>query len=142
MNMFAGNDASTIKEYIQNVSQDRKDIIIFLDKFIQKAVPDLKPYFATNMLGYGKFQYLDSKKKSQSWPVVALANQKNYISIYVCAIDKQEYLAEKFQDELGKVSVGRSCIRLKKLEDLNLNTLEKVLKLSEKSPGLVGAKSI
>ena len=38
----------------------------------------------------------------------------------------------------GGVSVGRSCIRFKKIEDLNLKTLEKVIKQAAKSPGLVG----
>ncbi len=42
--------------------------------------------------------------------------------------------------ELGKVSVGKSCIRFKKLEDIHLPTLKKVLQLAAKSPGLTGAK--
>jgi len=36
------------------------------------------------------------------------------------------------------VSVGKSCIRFKKLEDVNLDGLKKVLKIAEKSPGLAG----
>jgi hypothetical protein len=38
---------------------------------------------------------------------------------------------------MGKVSVGKSCIRFKKLADLNLKVLDKVLKSAAKSPGLV-----
>lgn len=72
------------------------------------------------------------------WPIVALASQKNYISLYVCAVKDGQYLAEKYKNELGKVSVGKSCIRFKKLTDLNLKTLEKVIKLAAKFPGLVG----
>ncbi len=94
------------------------------------------------MLGYGSFKYLDSKKKPQEWPVVALANQKNYISLYVCALDDGEYLAEKYQDELGKVSIGRSCIRFKKIDDINVDGFKKILKLAAKSPGLVGTETI
>jgi hypothetical protein len=140
--MFAKNAASTIDEYIANVPEDRRATIKFLHQFIQQSAPALKPRFASNMLGYGSFKYLDSKKKPQEWPVVALANQKNYISIYVCALDDGQYVAEKHKSELGKVSVGRSCIRFKKAEDVNLDALKKVLKISEKSPGLVGARLI
>ncbi len=71
-----------------------------------------------------------------SWPVVALANQKNYVSVYVCAVDHGTYIAEKYKDELGKVSVGKSCIRFKKLEDIDLPTLRKVLLAAAKNPGL------
>ena len=101
-------------------------------------MPKLKPNFIYNMPGYGSFKYTNHKKQTLNWPVISLASQKNYISLYVCAVDKGEYIAEKHKKDLGKVSVGRSCIRFKKIEDVNLKTLEKVLKLAAKSPGLVG----
>ena len=91
------------------------------------------------MPGYGTFKYKNYKKDILNWPVIALASQKNYISLYICALDKGKYIAEKYKKDLGKVSVGKSCIRFKKLQDLNLKTLAKVIKLAEKSPGLVGS---
>ena len=139
--MFAKNKATTVAEYLASVPAERKEIIDFMHQFIQKTAPSLKPHFAYNMLGYGKFKYTNYKKEELEWPVVALANQKSYVSIYVCAVDNDEYVAEKYKDELGKVSVGRSCIRFKKLEDVNLKTLEKVLKAAVKQPGLIDAKS-
>lgn len=140
MNMFKKTKAETVKEYIDAVPDNRKEAIETLHAFIQKTVPKLKPHFAYNMIGYGSFPYIDYKKREAEWPVIALANQKNYISVYVCGIKGDKYLAEIYKDELGKVSTGKSCIRFKKLEDLNLKTLGKVLKEAAKSPGLVGAK--
>ena len=140
--MFAKNDAKTVEEYLSNVPVDRREAIDFLHDFIQKTVPSLKPYFAANMIGYGTFHYLDSKKQKQDWPIIALANQKGYISIYACGIEDGQYPAEKHAKELGKVSVGKSCIRIKKLEDINLDTLATVLKACEKGPGLVGAELV
>lgn len=142
MNMFAKNKANSIDEYINDLPEDRKKEINKLHDFIQKTVPSLKPHFASNMIGYGSFKYIDYKKQKLDWPIVALANQKNYISIYVCAISDGKYIAEKYEKELGKVSVGRSCIRFKKIKDLNLETLTTVLKTGEINPGLVGAKKI
>ncbi|MDD3741109.1 MAG: DUF1801 domain-containing protein [Bacteroidales bacterium] len=142
MNMFAKNDAKSIEEYLIALPDNRKKEINFLHEYIKKTVPGLKPYFASNMIGYGSFQYLDSKKRKMDWPIIALANQKNYISIYICAISDGKYVAEKYEKELGKVSVGRSCIRVKKIDDLNLETLTTVLKVSENNPGLIGAKKV
>lgn len=138
MNMFKPVKAKSVKEYFSMLPVERREPMEFLHKFIQKAAPSLKSNFAYNMPGYGSFKYKNYKKEVIDWPTVALASQKNYISLYVCAVENGEYIAEKYKSELGKVSVGRSCIRFKKLEDVNLKTLEKVLKLSEKSPGLVG----
>lgn len=137
-NMFKKNDATSIEDYIASLPIDRKDTIIFLHNFIQEVVPTLKSHFATNMLGYGTFPYRNYKKELIDWPIIALANQKLYISIYVCALEEGEYLAERYKDKLGKVSVGKSCIRFKKLEDLNLLELKKILELAMKNPGLTG----
>jgi len=136
MNMFAKVAANSIESYLASVPDERKELITFLHKFIQKTVPSLKPHFAYNMLGYGSFPYLNRKKEQLEWPVISLANQKNYVSVYVCALDEGKYLAEKYAAELGKVSVGKSCIRFKKLEDVHLPTLKKVLELAAKKPGL------
>lgn len=56
----------------------------------------------------------------------------------MCAIVGDQYAAEKYEKELGKVSVGRSCIRFKKIEDVNLDTLRAVLQTAKKKPGLIG----
>lgn len=140
MNMFKPVKAKSIKEYFLMLPKERRVPMELLHKFILKTVPKLKPNFLYNMPGYGSFKYASSKKELLDWPTVALASQKNYISLYVCAVQGGQYAAEKYKADLGKVSVGRSCIRFRRLEDLNLKTLEKVLKLAEKSPGLVGAR--
>jgi hypothetical protein len=138
--MFKPVKAKSVKEYLDMLPKERHEPLQFLHKFIQKIAPSLKPNFLYNMPGYGSFKYKNYKKEILEWPIIALASQKNYISVYVCAVDKGKYIAEKYKNELGKVSVGRSCIRFKKIEDLNLKTLGKVVKLAEKFPGLVGAE--
>ena len=142
MNMFAKNEAKSVEEYLLMVPDDRKKDIDFLHGFIQKAVPKLKPYYASNMIGYGSFYYLDSKKQKRDWPIIALANQKNYITIYVCTIVGDKAAAEKYKKELGKLTKGISCIRFKKIEEIKLETLKIVLKLAEKNPGVAGARLV
>jgi uncharacterized protein YdhG (YjbR/CyaY superfamily) len=140
MNMFKPVKAKSVSEYFDMLPKERRQSMEFLHKFIRKNAPSLKPNFLYNMPGYGSFTYKNYKKQTLQWPVIALASQKNYISLYICAVKDGEYLAEKYKDELGKVSVGKSCIRFKKIEDVNLKTLEKVIKLSAKFPGLVVTK--
>lgn len=136
MNMFKPTKATTVQEYLDAIPKERRELVEQIHVLIQKTVPKLKPHFAYNMLGYGSMKYLNHKREEIDWPVVALASQKNYVSLYVCALDGKEYLAEKYKADLGRVSVGKSCIRFKKLEDLNLKTLKTVLKLAAASPGL------
>jgi uncharacterized protein YdhG (YjbR/CyaY superfamily) len=136
MNMFKPVKAKTIEEYMQALAPERKQEIELLHKFIQKTAPSLTPHFAYNMLGYGSFKYKNYKKEMIDWPVIAIASQKNYISMYVCAVKNGQYIAEKYKDRLGKVSVGKSCIRFKKIADIDLEILKKVTQLAEQSPSL------
>jgi hypothetical protein len=140
--MFAKNAAQSIEEYLSLVPQDRKKDIDFLHSFIQKAVPALKPYYASNMIGYGSFSYLDSKKQKKDWPIISLANQKNFISIYVCALIKDKDAAEKYKKDLGKLTQSLNCIRFKTIEEINLDTLKTVLRLAQKNPGVAGARLV
>lgn len=135
--MFKPTKAANIKEYLESIPEERKKTMLFLHDFIQKVSPKLESHFAYNMLGYGTFPYKNYKKEMIDWPIVALASQKNYMSLYLCALDDGEYIAEKYKDKLGKVNVGKSCVRFKKLEDLNLLELKKVLQKAAKMPGLV-----
>jgi len=137
MNMFKKVKAKTVKEYFDAVPKERKEAVLFLHNFICKSAPKLKPHFSYNMIGYGAFPYLNSKKVTMEWYVIGLANQKNYISIYVCAFEKGQYIAEKYKKDLGKVTVGKSCISFKRIEDVNLPALKKVIQLAEKNPGFV-----
>jgi uncharacterized protein YdhG (YjbR/CyaY superfamily) len=136
MNMFQSSTATSIPEYLALLEPERRLVIEKLHTFIQQTVPDLKPHFASNMIGYGSFPYRNYKKETIEWPVISLASQKNYVSIYVCALEGSEYLAEKYASALGKVSVGKSCIRFKKLEEVNLPELAKVLVKAAEKPGL------
>lgn len=139
MNMFKPTKAKTVKDYLRDVPDAQRETVEFLHDFIQKTAPSFKAHFARNMLGYGSFPYKNSKtKQMMEWHTIGLASQKNYISLYVCAVVNGKYIAEMHKKELGKVNVGKSCISFKKLSDLNLDGLKKVLKLAEKNPGLVG----
>lgn len=137
MNMFAPVKANTIEEYLHMLSPERRETITFLHDFIQKTAPTLTPHFAYSMLGYGSFKYLNYKKEKLDWPTISLASQKNYCSLYICALENGQYMAEKYKDILGKVSVGKSCIRFKTIQDLHLPALATVIQKAAKNPGLV-----
>lgn len=124
--------AKTFDEYFSQ-TEEREPELRQLDTFIVKNAPHLKKVLFKNMgngvaIGYGLMPYQSSAMKEPGeWPLLALANQKNYMALYICAIIDGQYVAEKHKNELGKVNIGRSCIRFKKAADLNLEALEKII---------------
>jgi len=75
------------------------------------------------IIGYGDHRYTGRSGKSVDWFVVGLAAQKNYITVYVTAVDDGAYLAEGAAGRLGKAKVGRSSISFKRLADIDLPVL-------------------
>lgn len=128
MNMFKPTKAQTRTEYLASLPEPRKSEIKKLDALIKKTLPTMKPFFLINMLAYGPFHYKSKSGREGDWCYFALASQKNYISLYVCVVDGKQYLAEKYKKELPKTSIGKSCIRFKKTEDIDLKVIVKILK--------------
>jgi uncharacterized protein YdhG (YjbR/CyaY superfamily) len=56
--------------------------------------------------------------------VCALASQKHYISFYVF----NHAVLDKYRNDLGKLKVGKSCIRFKNKQEMPEKTIRKILK--------------
>ncbi len=123
-------NVKTPEEYIQKLEEPRKSEIQKTHEFIVNTVPELKPYIISGMIGYGSYHYKYATGREGDWCVIGLASNKNYISIYICPPQNQEYIPEKYKDNLPKASIGKSCIRYKKYEDIEFDELAKLLKLA------------
>lgn len=127
--MKAAASISTPEQYLASLPLPRRVALTAIHKAIRSAAPALKPSIQSGMLGYGTYHYKYASGREGDAAVVGLASQKNHISLYLgCSTDGEGYLAEKNRDRLGKVFVGRSCIRFKKLEDLNLKVAMELVK--------------
>ena len=127
--------ATTVKEYIDSLEEPRKSEIKALHQLIRKSAPTLKPVVLSGMLGYGKYHYKYPSGREGDTATVSLASQKNYISLYAFAIVDGQYVAEKYRARLPKASIGKSCIRFKKLEAVDLGVLAELLQDCEKAGG-------
>ncbi len=133
---MASSDAATPQQYIDELQGERKDDIVALDAMIRKRAPDLDPHMRSGMLGYGTYRYRYASGKEGEWFVIGLANQKRYISLYVCAADDQGYLAERFANRLPKADNGQSCVRFKRLEDLDADVVAEMIEETAKLGGI------
>lgn len=123
--------ASTRDEYFAQCGP-REPELRELDALIRESAPGLAPVLfggaSGTMLGYGMAPYKPkSAKEMGEWPMLALANQKRHMSLYVCAVLDGRYAAEIYEPTLGKVSVGKSCIRFTRLANLDLDGLRAML---------------
>ena len=121
------NTVSTPEKYIDSLEEGRKQEIRRLFDFMRSILPKYKPFMQSGMIGWAIYHYKYASGREGDWPSVALASNKNYISVYVMGGDGTQYVAEKYKNELPKANIGKSCIRFKRVDDIDLTVLEKVI---------------
>jgi hypothetical protein len=136
--MQGKSDVATHEAYIEALSEPRRGDVRALHDLIRRTVPQLEPTMEFGLPGYGKFHYRYASGREGDWVLIALASNKRYISLYVTATGPEGgYLAETYKDRLPRASIGRSCIRFKRLSDVDQELLAELLReaVSRTPPG-------
>jgi len=120
--------ATNVEEYIQLVSEDKREAMIELRKVINENLPKgFEECINYNMIGYviphklyPVGYHCDPKLPL---PFINLAAQKNFIALYHMGIYADPKLLEWFTAAYAKrvkskLDMGKSCIRFKKTEDI------------------------
>ena len=120
--------ANNVEEYIEQVSEDKREAIIELRKIIKNNLPKgFEECMNYNMIGYVVPHQLypagyhcDPKLPL---PFINIAAQKNFIALYHMGIYANPQLLAWFTAEhtkrvKGKLDMGKSCIRYKKAENI------------------------
>ena len=126
--------ASTVEEYLASLPEDRLAAIQAVRKVILKNLP--KGY--EEVLQYGVLGYVVPLKvfpsgylnrKNEPLPYIALASQKNYMSIYMMSVygDAEAKFREEYQATGKRLDMGKCCVRFRKLEDLPLDVIGKAV---------------
>ncbi|QNJ96755.1 DUF1801 domain-containing protein [Constantimarinum furrinae] len=120
--------AKTPEEYINELPEDRKEVISKLRKTILDNLPD---GFQETM-GYGMIGYVVPHSiypdgyhcdPTTPLPFISLASQKNHIGFYHMGIYSDPELLKWFTDEYpkyvsNKLDMGKSCIRFKNMNKI------------------------
>ena len=108
-----------------NTEQKRKDSFELLK--IMKDVSGFEPkMWGPTMIGFGSYHYKSDRSRQEGdWPLIGFSPRKAAISLYVyTGMPEDEYLLT----DLGKFTMGKACIYVKKLSDINLDVLDKMMK--------------
>ena len=80
--------------------------------------------WGASIIGFGSYHYKSEKSRQEGdWPLLGFSPRKAAISLYVYSGAKEhEYLLK----DLGKYKMGKACIYIKKLSDINQDALKKL----------------
>lgn len=126
--MFKPTLAKDPDEYIRLLHSPRREEIQVLNALITQLAPSLDRKLFGSIIGYGSSHYESKSGRKGEWFTLGLASQKNNISMYICMVENGEYLPEQFKDQFPKANIGKSCVRFKKIEDIDQEALVSLIK--------------
>jgi hypothetical protein len=81
--------------------------------------------WGSSIVGFGRYRYVYSSGRSGDWMILGFSPRKQNLSIYLmCALEGRADLLS----QLGKHSIGKSCLYVKGLKDINRNVLRELMK--------------
>jgi hypothetical protein len=130
---MARSHAATVKEYLEELPEDRRAVVEAVRKVILKNLP--AGY--CELMNWGAITYAVPLKRypdtynGEPLCYAALAAQKNHYAVYLMSVyggeDQQAWFREEYRKSGKKLDMGKSCVRFKKLEDLPLELIGRVI---------------
>ena len=119
-----------VNEFIEAVQNKKRkaDAKVLLE--VMKEVTGKEPkIWGTSIVGFGKYSYQRKNGDEFEWFNVGLSPGKAHLTVYVMYDIGQE---TELKEKLGKHSNGKGCLYIKKLEDIDMKVLKKMIKKSDK----------
>ncbi|HAV76222.1 MAG TPA: DUF1801 domain-containing protein [Anaerolineae bacterium] len=123
------NDAS-VNKFIKSIKDEqvRDDCFQILD-IMQKATKAEPKMWGTSIIGFGSYHYKYASGREGDWMLTGFSPRKQNITLYIMP-GFQEY--DSLMKNLGKHSTGKSCLYIKKLEDVDTKVLKELVAKSVK----------
>jgi hypothetical protein len=100
-----------------------------LAKFMEQLTGQKPVLWGESIVGFGSYHYRYATGREGDSCLTGFSPRKQALSIYTnCYLEDNDLLTKS----LGKFKNGKSCIYVKKLDDIDLAVLEKILRSSMK----------
>ena len=121
---------ASVKDYIEarGSEQQRADSrqLIALLKQLTNKKPKM---WGPSIVGFGTYHYKYASGREGDWMITGFSPRKKDLTLYIMmGFEKHPELMK----QLGKYSTGKSCLYIKRLSDINIPTLKKLIKSSVK----------
>jgi hypothetical protein len=126
-------NVESVEQYF-NFDPQRTGELKRLDKLILDSAPSLKRFFHKGtptgeigmrfkMIGYGQTLHRVKSGQSTTWPVIGVALQKNYISVYFAVNSGNLPVVDSYIGRLGELKCGQNNFSFRNFNDLDEESL-------------------
>jgi uncharacterized protein DUF1801 len=129
---MVSSKALTVDDYLAGLPPERRSIVASVRDLVRRNLPE--GYEETMNWGMISYEvplerYPDTYNR-QPLSYAALAAQKSFYTLYLNNVynaDRRQWLEREFQKAGKKLDMGKSCLHFKRLEDLPLDVIARVI---------------
>ena len=114
-----------VEAFLRGVPDEKKrrDSFAILD--LMKQVTGAEPeMWGASIIGFGSYHYKYASGREGDWMLVGFSPRAQNLTLYIMSgFDEYNQLLGR----LGKHSIGKSCLYIKKLEDVDMEVLKELV---------------
>ena len=119
--------AASVDDFLDAIENDQvRDDCRTIVGIMEKAAKAPPRMWGTSIVGFGTQRSTYASGREAEWMLTAFSPRKQNITLYLGHLDEQRDLLDK----LGTHSCGKGCLYIKRLSDVHLPTLTKLVKSS------------
>ena len=121
---------ASVDKFLKTVKDEsiREDCYKILE-LMQKATKAEPKMWGTSIVGFGSYHYKYASGREGDWMLIGFSPRKQNLTLYIMSgFDEYDGLMKK----LGKHSTGKSCLYIKKLNDIDIKVLKELVTKSVK----------
>jgi hypothetical protein len=119
--------AASVDDFLDAIENNQvRDDCRTIAGIMEKAAKAPPRMWGTSIVGFGTQRSTYASGREAEWMLTAFSPRKQNITLYLGHLDEQRDLLDK----LGTHSCGKGCLYIKRLSDVHLPTLTKLVKSS------------
>jgi hypothetical protein len=116
---------ASVDKFLKGIKdeQKREDSYKILD-IMQKVTKAEPKMWGASIIGFGSYHYKYASGREGDWFVTGFSPRKQNLTLYIMSgFDEYNNLLKK----LGKYTTAKSCLYIKKLNDVDIKTLKELV---------------
>jgi len=120
----------SVKEFLNKIPEpERREDCFAVAKIMEEITGEKPTMWGPSIVGFGSYRYKYASGREGDWPMMGFSPRKKDLTLYIMmGFERHADLMEK----LGKHSTGKSCLYIKRLSDVHIPTLKKLIKIGLK----------
>ncbi|HEY8412350.1 MAG TPA: DUF1801 domain-containing protein [Pyrinomonadaceae bacterium] len=120
----------SVAEFLNKIPDaERREDCLAVTKIMEEVTGSKPKMWGPSIVGFGSYHYKYASGREGDWLVTGFSPRKQNLTLYIMmGFEKHAELMK----QLGKHRTAKSCLYIKRLSDIHLPTLKKLIKASVK----------